>query len=121
MPTKVAQLPEHFKRFYREISLNATRAARIDAARDRIFEELQEDSRLGQLLVARPFVQGSFALGTVVRPLSDSGYDLDLVAPMEFTRFDKNFRTPQGILEHVQSRLRTRYGTTVRLRDKCVR
>lgn len=119
-------LPAHFKRFYSEITPNRDRRATIEKAVARIQCVVNDDGPLSEIAVAPLVSQGSYAAGTLVRPLGrQPDFDIDFVLPIDFRVFPDGFfssqRTPDYILSYVQSRLRNWYNTRIEKRNKCVR
>lgn len=122
----MVELPRHFQRFHEGISLNPTRAKRIQRAVNSVTKFTNADRPLQQYVLGPPIRQGSFATNTVVRPLNDSvEYDVDLLLPMDFNRFPDGFfnakRDPDYILPYLQDRLRTNYSARLERKNKCVR
>lgn len=67
------------------------------------------------------YIQGSFALGTVVRPYSrdnDKGYDMDVVCKL---RYSRNNATARGIRDEVRNILTSSdlYGGKMEEYDQC--
>jgi hypothetical protein len=119
-------LPNHFKRFAKEIAPNRDRRDKIKRAVDRIQEVVDADGPLSQIAVAPLVSQGSYAAGTLVRPVGDlPDYDIDFVLPLNFGAFPEGIftskRTPDYILGYVRDRLSNWYDTRVETRNKCVR
>jgi hypothetical protein len=118
----LVELPRHFKRFEAEISLNPARERRINAAVRRAQGIVDNDGPLEAALVAPTLVQGSFALGTVVRPLGGrTRYDVDIVLPMDFDQLPKRKPRPSYVINYVHRRLSPHFGTLVRRKSKCIR
>lgn len=120
------ELPVHFTRFYREISPNRERRDVVERAVERIKEVVQNDGPISEVSAGPLIRQGSYAAGTLVRPLGRKPeYDIDFILPIDFTAFPDGIftskRTPDYILSYVQTRLRTSYGTRIEKQNKCVR
>lgn len=119
-------LPRHFSRFQSEITPNAERRDKIRRAVNRLQEFVDADGPLADIKLGPLVGQGSFAAGTMVRPLGgQASYDIDYIVPIDFHKFPATFfdnrRTPDYILGYLQARLRTEYATRIEKRHKCVR
>lgn len=109
----------HFARFLDNIELDHGRVRRIVSAAQRLAEFCQSDSEIGQY-APHVFFQGSFSIGTAVKPLhARQEYDVDVVVLLSLPN-----AAPGDVLNWFTRRLRrdADYGRRIRpSKDKCVR
>lgn len=114
-------VPLNFEGFYRGIALNPDRESRIERAVTRLHDFLDRDA-LAQSIVSAPIPQGSWAQGTIVRPLSgDPYYDIDFILPMDVRKRWGNAASARDVLNYVADRLRKEYPGLVQRRNRCAR
>jgi len=103
--------------------LDPTRRGRIESAVDSFGEFCRVDPQLSVVLAGDPFLQGSVATGTAVRPLSSDEFDVDVIFPFALARFNPPYRNPKSIFDWFISRLRTRelYANRLIPKDRCAR
>lgn len=117
------KLSDHFNRFCAEISLNPDRKARIDSAYSNLESLMWSDEEISN--IARElFRQGSYAIGTAVKPLkSDQEFDVDVVLALNIHALPRDQRSPRAVIEWLAQKLRQNscYKGKVQRRDRCVR
>jgi hypothetical protein len=109
-------------RFNSDIKLDSERKKRIDGAIDRFQNFCTSDEQLKIATSGSAFLQGSVATGTVIRPLGDGEFDVDVVYPFNFHDFDSS-ATPDQIISWFVSRLQQSefYKNRLIPRDRCAR
>jgi len=123
----MAVLSGHFQKFHANISLDATRVGRIQAAHTTLRRIVRSDGPLSEVL-HDVFLQGSFKNNTAIRPVKDE-FDVDVALAIDATDPDSWLsvkRDPDEVLNWVARRLREQphyqsHGITVRRRRRCVR
>lgn len=116
-------LPKHFQRFHRNIQLNDEREAKIRRGLERFNEFLTRD-QLGDYVLSAPVPQGSYAQGTIVRPLRrDPDYDVDILLPLDLDCLmrERGVRDGNEVFAYLHKRLKTEYKAGVAKRNKCMR
>lgn len=93
-----------FQRFDESIRLNQGRWERIDQAVSRLVEFCDSDDELRAAKNDDLFFQGSVRTRTVIKPIADDDFDVDLVYPFDLARFSSG-ATPSGIMEWFCGRL----------------
>lgn len=94
-----------FSRFNEAIRLDATRRQRIDSAVAAFVDFCHRDPQLAAAMNAQPFLQGSVATGTAVRPLSGDEFDVDVIYPFALEAFGTP-PTPAQVIQWFVARLR---------------
>jgi len=94
-----------FTAFNENIRLNATRRSRIESAISAFIEFCHQDKQLSFALAENPFLQGSVATGTAIRPLSNDEFDVDVIYPFRLSAFGNQQPTPKHIIDWFTSRL----------------
>lgn len=96
------------------VNLNKQRKKRLHSGMRGVSEHLSR-SLPGFL---KPEMQGSFALGTIIKPTRGREYDLDMLAFMEFDRS----KTAKDYIEEVHRTMKANktYADKVKVRKRCV-
>ncbi len=122
-------LPEHFKVFLKIISLNSTREGRIDSAMSNFNCICDEDRGVNGAFIEW-FRHGSFAHGTVIKPLNDGmEYDVDITLVLDLDKLRLASRNPRAVVAWLADRIRAKYDRMiflenvplVRQKNRCVR
>lgn len=121
---------ENFRVFHENISLKKTREERIDDALSALREFVSNDrsqepqeNGVGDLLI-EPFVQGSYAMGTPVRPVREADeFDVDVVLSLRLGDAAGNLPNSKTTLGWLAGRLRgsKNYAEKAEVRKRCVR
>jgi hypothetical protein len=123
------QLPRHFSKFLANISLNPTRASRIESAISN-FRGFCELDKPIYIALDEWFIHGSFAHNSVTRPLDDSSeYDVDITLVLDISKLRLESMSPAALISWVATRVRNHYDTLSYLdtnprilqKNKCVR
>ena len=111
-----------FAVFNDKIKLDATRRVRIDSAVAAFAAFCGSDDELSVAAADAPFLQGSVATNTAIRPLVGDEYDVDVIYPFRFSVFNPG-TTPGQIVNWFMSRLRTSefYKKNLIAKDRCAR
>lgn len=112
------KLNDYFEKFIANISLNVTRINRIESAINNWETKFQEDEELEEKFVDY-YTQGSFSIGTGVRPKNEKEFDVDVVLILDITEQDE----PRDILDLIKERIKSYkdFEDRVKVRDRCVR
>ncbi len=111
-----------FVKFNDKIKLDSGRLERIRGAVQRLEEFCEKDDQLRAAMDGAVFLQGSVATKTVIKPLVDDEFDVDVVYPFKLSVFGEGV-TPSGIIEWFLARLRQSdfYKNMLIPRDRCAR
>lgn len=117
-------LNENFTLFAEKVALAEGQRARVERQLDRLRKFAAEDSILSQYTFSPPELQGSYAHGTIVRPLaSDAVFDVDVLLPLDLQQLaaDRWSGDLAATWDDVHERLKLRYAANVRKRNRCIR
>lgn len=113
---------QQFLAFDAKINLDDTRRGRIESALTAFAEFCNSDQELHAAAAGAPFLQGSVATMTAVRPLVGDEFDVDVVYPFLYSAFSNGI-TPGATIEWFLSRLRQNafYRDNLIPKDRCAR
>lgn len=116
------RLDSHFLKLIENISLDDTRRKRVESAYVAIKELLQNDEEIKKRFV-RIFLQGSYVIGTLIRPTWRKEYDIDLVLVLNLKDASGRLFDPAKIMEWVANRIKNNgaYKDKVESKNRCVR
>jgi hypothetical protein len=111
-----------FASFNDKIKLDPGRLERIRSAAQRLEEFCEKDDELRVARDGAVFLQGSVATSTVVKPLANDEFDVDVVYPFKLGAFPEDV-IPSQIIQWFLSRLRQSdfYTKILIPRDRCAR
>ncbi len=111
-----------FQKFNDLIKLDATRSARITDAINRFRDFSRADDELRIAADGDTFLQGSVTAGTVIKPLENDEFDVDVVYPFSLNAFEAN-TSPSEITNWFLSRLKQSdfYKNRLIPKDRCAR
>jgi hypothetical protein len=111
----------HFGVFNERIKLDATRRGRIDSAVANFIAYCENDIELHKVMAEKPFLQGSVATGTVIKPLLGDEFDVDVIYPFNLNNF--NNPSPTGIVDWFVGRLQLSadYKQRLIIKPRCAR
>lgn len=115
--------PDAFDKLVGAIALDPSREDRIRKETEKL-RLFVRGSDLGALASGDLYVQGSWAYGTVARPVKpESEYDVDLVLPVDAGRLPPVDRNPRGLVRRLSSSLELNpaYRGKTSIRNACVR
>ena len=117
------ELPEHFERFHRKISIDENSRNRVLKAHTALRRNLERDKQVSPALY-ETFLQGSYVHGTLLRPL-DRGqeFDVDVCCSIDLDAVPAQVREPRHLVRWVATRLKKveAYKGRVSTRPRCVR
>ncbi|WP_165223330.1 nucleotidyltransferase [Aquisphaera insulae] len=113
----------HFNKFNNQLKLDQTRRGRIDSAVAAFEKFCRDDEQLSAAMTGPPFLQGSVATGTAIRPIANDEFDVDVIYPFSLARFGNPTPTPKAILDWFISRLKNRayYAERLKPKSRCAR
>lgn len=85
----MAWCDKQFGQWSEDIKLTKEQADRVNSAFTRFRDFCTQNSQLKAAMDGLPFYQGSAATRTIVRPLSDGEFDVDIVFPFSVLRLGK--------------------------------
>jgi hypothetical protein len=108
--------------FNDKIKLDSGRLERIRGAVQRLDEFCEKDDQLRAARDGGVFLQGSVSTKTVIKPLADDEFDVDVVYPFKLDAFREGV-TPSQIIQWFLDRLRQSdfYKNALIPRDRCAR
>ena len=112
-----------FENFNAKLKLDATRKDRIVSAIEAFKQFCREDEQLSAAMSEEPFLQGSVATRTAIRPLTKDEFDVDVIYPFSLASFGTPPPTPNQIIDWFISRLKTRafYAERLQPKNRCAR
>ena len=117
------ELPDHFERFLRNISVDESKLNRIKSAHTALRQALERDQYVRPALY-ETFLQGSYVHGTAIRPLGRGGdFDVDVCCSLDLGAVPAGTEEPKRLVRWLARRLRRveAYSGKVRTRPRCVR
>jgi hypothetical protein len=113
---------EQFSAFDQLISLDKTRRARIESAISAFAKFIASDEQLLAASSGAPFLQGSVATRTAIRPLVGDEFDVDVIYPFRLSVFSAG-STPNQIVQWFLSRLKQNafYKANLVAKKRCAR
>ncbi|NLI92700.1 MAG: nucleotidyltransferase [Peptococcaceae bacterium] len=121
LSNQVIQIEDLLNRIGDKLQLNKTRRETIEKSYSTIARLFDNDDGLFKGVAVDIYPQGSYRIGTTVRPIHQNEYDLDFVLqPQMLWREGLN---PLEVLKHVQSRivLSKEYENKTEILKRCVR
>jgi hypothetical protein len=114
-----------FDDFLGKISLDKTRREKIMTAHNNVRDLLANDEEVGPVYF-ETFLQGSYRLGTAVRPQGDGSYDVDVVLVLNLKDFagpNSGMPSAHSVIAWLVRRLTSYpvYATKVKAGRRCVR
>lgn len=112
-----------FVQFDATIRLDPTRQGRIDSALSAFRSFCDNDDQLSVAMSEPPFLQGSVATKTCIKPLSKDEFDVDVVYGFSLSKFGQPAPGPKGIHTWFLSRLNTNafYRERLEQKPRCAR
>lgn len=123
MKSNLIWCDSQFRAFNEKIRLDITRRQRIESAISAFSKFCETDGELAAAKSGTPFLQGSVATDTVIRPLSGDEFDVDLVYPFRLSAFGNQAPQPKQIVDWFTARLKLNDFYKERLipKPRCVR
>ena len=121
LSNQIRQIEDLLNRIGDKLQLNKTRRENIEKSYLTIGRMFDNDDGLFKGIPVEIFPQGSYKIGTTVRPIHQNEYDLDFVLqPQMLWKKDID---PLAVLKHVQSRiiLDKQYENKTEILKRCVR
>lgn len=111
-----------FAAFNDRLKLNETRAGRIESAISAFKNFCKGDEQLSTALAEEPFLQGSVATRTAIRPLTNEEFDVDVIYPFTLSVFKKQ-PTQKQVIDWFISRLELNdfYKSNLIKKPRCAR
>ena len=112
-----------FAEFNERIKLDSTRRGRIDSAISEFITFCQKDEQLSLARSEQPFLQGSVLTKTVIKPLANDEFDVDVIYPFSLNRFGTPRPSPQAIIKWFIDRLKKKkfYADRLISKSRCAR
>jgi hypothetical protein len=114
------QLDDLLNRIAEKLQLDDTRRASAERSYNAVSEWIEGDSGFFKNVPFDVYPQGSYRIGTNVKPLQGEEFDLDIVIHMTipYERFD-----PLEVLNQLERRLREhgQYKTMLKRKNRCIR
>jgi hypothetical protein len=112
-----------FTRFNERLKLDIARRGRIESALSHFDAFCRQDDQLKVALAEAPFLQGSVATNTAIRPLAGDEFDVDVVYGFRLLVFEERHRRPMPIFNWFVARLQgdDYYRTHLIRKNRCVR
>jgi hypothetical protein len=116
------KLNAHFEAFHNSISLDQTRVERIKAAHISLREILEKDEDIKDVFFDS-FLQGSYTIGTALRPKNDEEFDVDVVLVLDIIKKFGHLPDSSLVIEWLLKRIVSyeKYKGKAKARRKCVR
>ncbi len=117
------ELPQHFERFLRNISLDEPKLNRIKSEHEKLRGALEADQYVRQAL-HETFLQGSYVHSTAIRPLGKSAdFDVDVCCSLDLDAVPEGTEEPKNLVRWLARRLKKveAYRGEVSTRPRCVR
>jgi hypothetical protein len=113
----------HFAAFNQRLMLDNTRMGRIGSELRHFTDFCSGDAEMSVALGGEPFLQGSVATRTAIRPLSSDEYDVDVVYPFRLSAFPVEHQYPRSIVAWFIGRLQNDgfYVNRLTPKDRCAR
>jgi hypothetical protein len=112
-----------FEKFNSKLKLDPTRRGRIDSAIRAFTQFCHDDKQLAAALSMDPFLQGSVATRSAIRPVTEDEFDVDVIYPFSLSAWKSQRPSPKAIIEWFLSRLRNRpyYAERLKPKNRCAR
>jgi len=114
------QLNDLLNRIGEKLQINQSRREKIDGSYKAVCKWIQDDSIYFNNYELDFYPQGSYKIGTTVKPLKDDEFDLDFVLQINGKWVTEN---PMQILKHLERRMKENltYSPMVEMKNRCVR
>jgi hypothetical protein len=112
-----------FAKFDGQLRLDESRQARIESAVARFVQYCQQDEQLKAALAEPPFLQGSVPNHTVIKPIGNDEYDVDVIYPFRSSLFPAEHQNPGALFRWFVSRIQLDgwYKGRTTVKNRCVR
>ena len=117
------ELPSHFERFLRNISVDEPKLSRIRSEHMALSRALRIDQTVGPAKI-ETFLQGSYVHGTAIRPLGRiREYDVDVCCLLDLAAVPNGTEEPRRLVRWLARRLKRieAYRGGVSTRPRCIR
>lgn len=116
------RLNSYFSAFHTRISLDSTRVERIMSGHGSLRDVLSQDEEVKEVFVDS-FLQGSYAIGTALRPKNDEEFDVDVVLAIDVQKQFGYLPDSDSVINWLVSRVTTydKYKGKAKGKTKCVR
>lgn len=116
-------LQKRFNRLHANITLGPTQTTRVQDAVSHLRSFVADDPVLASGLADEPFLQGSYAQDTQIRPHNGEEFDVDVVLPITTDFVRKHGPHPQEILDVLFTQLAedSFYEGRLERKDRCIR
>ena len=116
------KLNEYFQLFHQKIGLDKTRMERIKRAHATLRKNLENDDMVKNIMY-ETFLQGSYKIGTSIKPRNGKEFDVDVVVALNLEDEYGNRMPPSEAIELLYSVLKSNpiYKKKVKRKDRCVR
>lgn len=116
---KISLLDDLLNRIAEKLQLNQTRIEKAEQSYKSVIKWLEEDEQFFGKHSLNIYPQGSYKLGTTVKPKGKDEYDLDFVLEVDY---DSNNINPVDMLKHLERRLKANgiYEDKVEAKKRCV-
>jgi len=94
-----------FEKHNESLRLDVSRRGRIESAVKAFVDFAKSDDQLSAAIDGTPFLQGSIATRTSVRPLGSDEFDVDVVYPFRLSAFGDPTPSPNEIIQWFKKRL----------------
>lgn len=112
-----------FTKFINDISLNETRAKRINDAYSHLEEFSNTDEKVSDVK-KELYYQGSYSLGTRIKPRKENDeFDVDVILLLDLTNWTDEQKKPKAVIKWLAERLRTddKWSGKIFQKERCVR
>lgn len=114
------QLNDLLNRIGEKLQINQSRREKIEGSYEAVCNWIQDDSVYFNNYELEFYPQGSYKIGTTVKPLKGDEFDLDFVLQINGKWVIEN---PMQILKHLERRMKENltYSPMVEMKNRCVR
>lgn len=119
----MAYLTDEFQQFHNGIRLTPTQNERVRSAVRHLRTHISGDDELNAISARSPFLQGSYAQDTQVRPVDDGPLDVDVVFPITTKFVDRCGGNATEVVRFIRERLQADeyYKTRIVAKERCLR
>jgi hypothetical protein len=116
------ELKKGFEKFIDKISLNQTRIDNLISAHNTLRDILKSDEEVKKYFL-ESFLQGSYALHTAIKPLTDGEYDVDIILSLNLKNEGEFIEIAHYIVNWLHGRINSykSYNNKCEAKTKCVR
>jgi len=116
------KLNDYFQLFHQKISLDKTRVQRIKSAHSTLRDTLEKHEEICSIL-HETFLQGSYRIGTSVRPRNGQEFDVDVIVALNLEDEYGNRMSPSEAIDMLYNILKSisTYKDKVIRKTRCVR